>query len=120
MKTVEVLLLTAPIDEALANKLLKRLRLGVAGVKIRPIGSYPLRKETLLTSRQTQVLRGIASGATAKEVASRLGISPKTVETHRAGIMERLGTRRIPELLRYAIQAGVISLAWVAKRHGPA
>lgn len=62
-----------------------------------------------LTARQTQVLRLVASGLTTKEIARSLGISPKTVEFHRARLMERLAVHDVTALTRYAIQSGVVT-----------
>jgi len=62
-----------------------------------------------LTARQTEILRLVASGKTTKEIARELGISPKTVEFHRAGLMERLGVHDVTALTRYAIQFGMVS-----------
>lgn len=61
-----------------------------------------------LTPRQKQVLTLLASGLTAKQVAARLQLSTKTVETHRAMLMERLGLRTLPALVLYAIRNGLI------------
>lgn len=66
--------------------------------------------ETGLTSRQREILQLIAEGRNAKEIASILKVSPKTVEAHRAQIMERLGIRDIPGLVRYAILQGLTFL----------
>ncbi len=61
-----------------------------------------------LTSRQTEILRLVASGQTTKEVARALGISPKTVEFHRSQIMSRIGANDVTALTRYAMQRGLI------------
>lgn len=61
-----------------------------------------------LTSRQREVLRLVASGKTTKEIARDLGISPKTVEFHRGRLMERIGTRDVTGLTRFALQYGVL------------
>lgn len=63
----------------------------------------------LLTRRQREILQLIAEGRTTKEIAFTLNISAKTVETHRAQIMERLDVRDVPGLVRFAIRAGLIS-----------
>ena len=60
-----------------------------------------------LTPRQREVLQLIAEGNSTKQIARRLHISVKTVDTHRAQIMERLGVRHIAGLVRYAIKAGI-------------
>jgi DNA-binding NarL/FixJ family response regulator len=63
-----------------------------------------------LTSRQRQILEHIAEGKTTKEIAFLLKLSAKTVETHRAHMMERLKIYNIPGLVRYALRMGLISL----------
>lgn len=62
-----------------------------------------------LTARQLQILKLIAAGDATKEIAHDLGLSVKTVEAHRAQIMDRLGIRDVPGLVRYAIRIGLIS-----------
>jgi DNA-binding NarL/FixJ family response regulator len=62
-----------------------------------------------LTPRQRAVLRLIAEGATTKAIARQLGISIKTVESHRTLLMERLGIHDVPGLVRYAIRVGLIT-----------
>jgi len=62
-----------------------------------------------LTPRQREVLQLIAEGHTSRGIAHILDISVKTVETHRAGLMDRLGIRDIAGLVRYAIQKGIVS-----------
>lgn len=62
-----------------------------------------------LTLRQRQVLTLLARGFNAKQVAARLQLSTKTVETHRAMLMERLGLRNLPALVLYAVRNGLIS-----------
>ncbi|HRD71884.1 MAG TPA: response regulator transcription factor [Aquimonas sp.] len=60
-----------------------------------------------LSPRQSEILRLMAKGRGTKEIASDLGISVKTVETHRARMMEALGIRRANDLLRFAVQRGL-------------
>ena len=67
-------------------------------------------KEDVLTARQQQILKRLAEGASIKEIAFELGVSIKTVETHKAQIMERLGLHDIPALVRYAIRNGIVAL----------
>ena len=62
-----------------------------------------------LTERQREVLQLIAEGSSTKEIAGRLDVSVKTVETHRAQIMERLDIRDVAGLVRFAIRAGLVS-----------
>ena len=62
----------------------------------------------LLTSRQREILQLIAEGNGTKDIAVRLDLSVKTVETHRKDLMERLGIHDVPGLVRYAIRQGII------------
>ncbi len=62
-----------------------------------------------LTPRQKEVLQLIAEGYSTREIAERLAVSVKTVETHRAHLMDRLDIRNIPGLVRLAIRARLIS-----------
>lgn len=58
-----------------------------------------------LTLREREVLRQAARGRHAKEIAADLGISPRTVEVHKARIMAKLGVRNVVELVRIALEA---------------
>ncbi|MEA3244885.1 MAG: response regulator transcription factor [Gemmatimonadota bacterium] len=62
-----------------------------------------------LTPRQTEVLALLADGLSTKQAATALGISVKTVETHRGAVMERLGIRDLPGLVRHAMREGLIA-----------
>ena len=62
----------------------------------------------VLTPREDEVLKLIAEGNSSKEIAAALTISLKTVERHRANILQKLGMRDRTELTRYAIRAGLI------------
>jgi DNA-binding NarL/FixJ family response regulator len=62
----------------------------------------------LLTPRQREILQLIAEGHSTKEMAQALGLSVKTVETHRTQLMERVGVRDVPGLVRYAIRVGLV------------
>ncbi len=64
----------------------------------------------VLTRRQREILRRIALGQTTKSIARDLGISKKTVETHRASLMERLDIYHVAGLVRYAIRCGLTTL----------
>jgi DNA-binding NarL/FixJ family response regulator len=61
-----------------------------------------------LTTREDQVIKLIAEGYSSKEIATLLTISIKTVERHRANILEKLGMRDRTQLTRYAIRAGLV------------
>jgi DNA-binding NarL/FixJ family response regulator len=62
-----------------------------------------------LTPRQREILQLIAAGCTTKEIAQRLEISVKTVEMHRAQLMDRLDIHDIAGLVRYAIRTGLVA-----------
>lgn len=63
-----------------------------------------------LSSRERQVLQLLTEGYTTRQVASFLGVSPKTIETHRSNIQQRLHIHTIPELTKYALQQGITYL----------
>ncbi len=84
----------------LSNRLVRRLPLQIAHHKT------PLER---LTSRQREILQLIAEGQTTKAIGLILKVSPKTVEYHRAKLMERLRIFDIPGLVRFALQSGLIS-----------
>lgn len=64
----------------------------------------------ILTNRENEILQLIAEGNATKRIAEVLFISPKTVESHRANIMEKLDIHNIPELTKYAIRVGLTSI----------
>jgi DNA-binding NarL/FixJ family response regulator len=70
-----------------------------------PAASDPLEG---LTERQREILQLIAEGKSTKEIAGILDVSVKTVETHRARLMERLSIRDVAGLVRFAIRAGLV------------
>ena len=85
----------------ISNRLVKKLPLQqIAHQK------SPLEK---LTERQREILQLIAEGQTTKAIALILKVSPKTVEYHRAKLMENLKIFDIPGLVRFALQSGLIS-----------
>jgi DNA-binding NarL/FixJ family response regulator len=61
-----------------------------------------------LTPRQVEILSMIARGLSSKEIGYELGLSPKTVDVHRARIMERLQVRDVASLTRYAVRRGLV------------
>ncbi len=62
-----------------------------------------------LTTRQREILQLIAEGRSTKEIAGVLEVSIKTVETHRARLMERLDIHDVPGLVRFAIRSGIVT-----------
>ena len=61
-----------------------------------------------LTSRQREILQLVVEGYSTRDIAERLSLSVKTVETHRTHLMDRLEIRDVPRLVRFAIKAGLI------------
>src|SRR5439155_23834174 len=75
-----------------------------------PAGRDPAAAKTkldLLSPRERQVLEGLLTGLPNKSIAYDLGISPRTVEIHRARVMDKMGARSLSELIRLALTAGV-------------
>jgi DNA-binding NarL/FixJ family response regulator len=62
-----------------------------------------------LTRRQTEIIQLIAGGSTNAEIARSLGVSVKTVESHRSELMDRLGIHDVAGLVRYAVRVGLVS-----------
>ena len=60
-----------------------------------------------MSVREREVLTGILAGQTNKQIGRDIGISPRTVETHRAHVMQRLGVKTVPDAVRIAASAGV-------------
>jgi DNA-binding NarL/FixJ family response regulator len=75
---------------------------------VQRIGGEPSSLERL-TARQREILQLIAEGRTTQEIAGTLNISVKTVESHRAQLMERLDIHDVAGLVRYAIRMGVVT-----------
>ncbi len=61
-----------------------------------------------LTPRERQILQLVAEGHTSAEIAAKLGISPRTVEVHRANLLHKLGLRTQTDVIRYAIRRGIL------------
>lgn len=62
-----------------------------------------------LSLRESQVLKLIAEGHSTKQIAGLLSISPKTIDSHRTRLMAKLGVHDVANLVRYAIQRGIVS-----------
>lgn len=74
----------------------------------REVPHLPSESQPKPSSREREIIQLLAEGKSNKEVASTLGISVKTAETHRAAIMRKLGLHSISELVRYAIRNHII------------
>jgi DNA-binding NarL/FixJ family response regulator len=86
---------------------------GVAGVVVRAMQSRGGETGTQapeLTPREREVLQLVAEGCTTREIAHRLHVSVKTIETHRKQIMDKLELRSVAELTKYAVREGLTSL----------
>ncbi len=70
-----------------------------------------------LSDREFDVLRGLGTGRTVKQVAETLGLSPKTVSTYRARLMEKLSFKTAADLVRYSAQHGLIEFTDGRPRH---
>jgi DNA-binding NarL/FixJ family response regulator len=77
----------------------------IAGILLRKDSDGP---SQLLTERQIEILRLIATGHSSKEIGFKLGLSSKTVDVHRAHIMQRLDIHDVATLTRYALKNGVV------------
>lgn len=88
-----------------ADKVVERINQGIEAVK--RTGSDEMAMNfsgaDLLTRRESEVLKEITDGSSNKEVGRKLGISPRTVEVHRARIMEKLGARNAADLVRIVL-----------------
>ena len=86
----------------------------IASLVVEEYVSPPVTPDTsaasILTPRQREVLQLFAEGKTTKEIAFHLGVSVKTIETHRQKIMDKLGTHSIAELTKYALREGLTML----------
>jgi len=108
------------LKKAAAEELINAIRVVAAGgVYLDPtlagkvvsgyVGKSRLRGETQgneLSEREAEVLRLVAWGYTNKEIAAYLSISVKTVESHKANLMEKLGLKSRVEIVRYALRQG--------------
>jgi DNA-binding NarL/FixJ family response regulator len=63
-----------------------------------------------LTGRQLEVLRLVSEGLTTPQIAQRLNLSVKTIETHRSEVMKRLGVHDVVSLVRYAVRVGLVPI----------
>jgi two-component system, NarL family, response regulator NreC len=100
------------LKEASRAELVRAVRaVGKGGRYLDPaIGGWALTGagDDVLTERELEVLRLVALGYTNSEIAKRMYISPRTVETHRANLQAKLRLTGRPELVRYALEHGVI------------
>lgn len=102
------------LKRALTEELVRGIRTVMAGsvyidshlVAKGRIGSLKILERSILSDREEEVLRLIAEGHTNKDIASRLELSPKTVETYKTRSLEKLGLQSRADIVRYAVQQG--------------
>lgn len=81
-----------------------------AAGKFKARAKKPMTHKRPLTKREEEIVRLISGGLRNKDVAKTLGISVKTVETHRVNIMNKLALQNLAQLIRYAVQKGLIHI----------
>ena len=91
------------VDPSLANVLVQDV-LAKRGTKARSMGTV-----NILSDREQQVLKLVAQGYSSQQIAQRILVGVKTVETYRARIADKLGLRTRSELVRYAIRMGLLA-----------
>jgi DNA-binding NarL/FixJ family response regulator len=110
------------LKDSIADDLLHAMREAVLGRRYLspPLSEYviegylqkqedsALKPHERLTVREREVLHMLADGLSNAEIAARLSVSRRTVEVHRANVMHKLGLHNQVQLLRYAIQAGIV------------
>jgi two-component system response regulator NreC len=100
------------LKEASRGDLVRAVRtVGRGGRYLDPaLGAWAIAhpSDAVLSERELEVLRLVALGHTSAEIAKRLFISPRTVESHRANVQSKLGISGRPELVRYALERGLI------------
>ena len=80
-----------------------------AGVRSDP-EAFSLEAVKVLSAREIEVARLVAEGFSSKELAARLGLSVRTVEKHRANIMEKVGVHEVASLVRWCVQTGLVKM----------
>ena len=71
---------------------------------------FSLEAVKVLSAREIEVARLVAEGFSSKELAARLGLSVRTVEKHRANIMEKVGVHEVASLVRWCVQTGLVKM----------
>jgi DNA-binding NarL/FixJ family response regulator len=96
-----------------ADELLKAVRSLLAGTAYRSPQNGGTSDSALeeLTDRELEILQLVGEGQSTREIAARLNLSSKTIETHRLNLKEKLHLKTAPELVRYAVD-------WVRTQHG--
>lgn len=88
----------------LSNRVLRKVMYGRSGAAV-PVPSSP----SQLSARELEILKPLAQGRRAKQIAYDLGVSVKTVEARRAQMMKKLSIRSLAGLVHYAVRSGLVS-----------
>jgi DNA-binding NarL/FixJ family response regulator len=78
----------------------------------------PIRQTNILSARELQVLRLVAQGYTSAQIAKQIAVSVKTVETYRSRFAEKLGLRKRSDVIRFAMQMGLLTLETLESEPG--
>jgi FixJ family two-component response regulator len=95
-------------DQLLLDRVRQALEIDRLEREVRRRREEARRRLESLTAREREVLTLVAAGKANKEIAAELGLSPKTVEVHRAHVMSKMSVDSLAELIRVAILAGAI------------
>jgi len=106
LKNSDIKELNAAIDSALAGKPYLSSALSNKGERT----SVSKDRYELLTTREREILQHVGEGMTAAAIAKLLDISVRTVEKHRSNLMRKLGAKNHADVIRYALQRGLIPL----------
>ena len=107
LKSDSVRTLVTAIQRVLANQTYISAALRI-GQSEGALGNASAERTQRLTGREREVLQLLTEGRGNKEIAGLLGISPKTAETHRGHVMNKLGLHSVGELVRYAVRNRII------------
>ena len=97
-------------DEVAFARLVAAHHDDMARVALQHLTTGSAQSQAELTSRERQVIVGIASGRSNKEIASDLNISTRTVESHRESLMRKLDIHGVGGLTKYAVATGLVTL----------
>ncbi len=111
------------LKESAASELLEAVKAALAKVRyLSPalrenlidhmLGQNTLSPLERLSARERQVLQYLVEGHTSREIGEQLSLSPKSVETYRRRLMEKLGINDIPQLVRFAIEQGLTKISY--------
>jgi two-component system response regulator FixJ len=95
-------------DDLLIDCVRRALALSAETLRLSEEASEILRRLQTLTAREREVLEGMVAGHPNKVIAHDLGISPRTVEIHRARVMEKMDARSLSALVRMALAVGIV------------